>query len=72
MRFKSKSKANDLDLFNDLQLKRKSLLGRAMKRTLIALRLKPKEEFILTRYHPHLIQPYTNASNFSSAFSSAL
>ncbi len=40
-----------------------SKLQRASRRLQLMLRIIPNEEFVLTRYHPHLVKPFHNDCN---------
>ena len=61
IRDRSLKKNDGHELLKELNISRGGVLKRAVKRTKIALRIMPKEEHVLTRYHPQLIEPYRNA-----------
>ncbi len=62
IRDRARKSSDDLELLKELNLKRDGIIKRAVRRTKIALRLMPREEYVLTRYHPHLVEPFRNAS----------
>lgn len=54
-RFKAKNIAGEIsfDQYEGL-----TPLQKVSRRVKLALRIIPKEEFVLTRYHPHLVRPF--------------
>ena len=54
---RERSKRGKVSTHEEEQLSR---LQRLKKGVRLALRLTPREEFVLTRYHPQLVQPFRN------------